>query len=89
MFVIVLMVTCSHSIQAHLVDRGANGGVFGTDFHILAKNDRCVSLTGLDNHQLNNLPICTGAAYSWSHNGPVILFMHQYALIGQGKTIPT
>ena len=70
-----------------LVDRGANGGVFGNDVRIIEHTNRTVSLTGLDNHQINDLPICTGAGYGRTQNGPVIFIMHQYAFMGQGKSI--
>ena len=70
-----------------LVDRGANGGVFGNDVRIIEKTNKRVSITGLDNHQVNDLPLCTGAAYTMSHKGPIIIIMHQYAYIGQSKTI--
>ena len=70
-----------------LIDRGANGGVLGNDVRILEHTKRTVCLTGLDNHQINNLPICTAAGYGCTQNGPVIFIMHQYAYMGQGKTI--
>jgi hypothetical protein len=70
-----------------LIDHGANGGVFRLDVKILEYSQQKITLTGLDNHQVKNLPICTGAAYAITHCGPVILIMHQYAFIGHGKTI--
>lgn len=70
-----------------LIDRGANGGVLGADVRVIEHSTRTVCLTGLDNHQVNNLPICTAAGYGITQKGPVIFIMHQYAYIGQGKTI--
>jgi hypothetical protein len=46
-----------------------------------------VTITGIDNHQVGSLPICTGAGYALSYRGPAIFIMHQYAYLGQGKTI--
>ena len=70
-----------------LVDRGANGGVVGNDARIIEKTNRFVTLTGLGNHQERDLPLCTAAAYTTSHIGPIILIMHQYAHIPDSKTI--
>jgi hypothetical protein len=68
-----------------LVDRGANGGLFGSDVRILHHTLRRVSITGIDNHHVGDLPACTGAAYGLTQRGPVIFIMHQYAYLGQGK----
>ena len=70
-----------------LVDRGANGGVFGNDVRIIEKSNKYISLTGLNNHQETDLQICTGAGYTMTHLGPVVMIMHQYAYLGQHKTI--
>jgi hypothetical protein len=70
-----------------LVDRGANGGLFGSDVRILNHTMRKVTITCINNHQVGDLPICTGAGYSLTQHGPVIFIMHQYAYLGQGKII--
>jgi hypothetical protein len=70
-----------------LVDRGANGGLLGNDVRILHQTNRSVTITGIDNHQIGDLPIGTGAAYGLTHKGPVIFIMHQYACLGHGTTI--
>jgi hypothetical protein len=41
---------------------------------------------GIDNHQVGDLPVCTRAGNGINQRGPVILIMHQYAFLGQGKT---
>jgi hypothetical protein len=70
-----------------LVDGGANGRLFGSDVQILHHTLWQVTITGIDNHQLGDLPVCTGAAYGLTQHGPVIFIMHQYAYLGQGKSI--
>jgi hypothetical protein len=70
-----------------LVDRGANGGVLGSDVLILETTSRSVNIVGIDNHEITNIPICTGAGYTRSQHGPIIVTMHQYAYLGNGKTI--
>lgn len=42
-----------------LVDRGANGGVTGDNVRIIDKTDRCVSVSGVGDHELTNLKIVT------------------------------
>ena len=38
-----------------LVDRGANGGLVGSDERILSKTSRKCTVTGIDQHQINGL----------------------------------
>ena len=51
----------SSSHYGSLIDRGANGGLAGSDVRILERTGRTVSVTGIDNHELNrNLPLSLG-----------------------------
>ena len=81
----------NHSASRHgsLVDRGANGGLAGSDVRIISKDacPRLVDVSGIDSHQINNLPIVTVGGVVPSQRGPVIAVMHQYAYMGEGKTI--
>jgi hypothetical protein len=70
-----------------LMDCGANGGVLGSNVRILHHTSRHITLTGIDNHQLPNLNICTAAAYTTTNKGPAIIIMNQYAFLGHGKII--
>ena len=70
-----------------LVDRGANGGMAGSDVRLLEASDRFADITGIDEHSLMNLRISTVSGVAQSHQGPVCLIMHQYAYHGKGKTI--
>ncbi|KAG7337111.1 hypothetical protein IV203_031603 [Nitzschia inconspicua] len=70
-----------------LIDRGANGGIAGQDCKVICISDRTVDVQGIDNHQLNSVSIGTAAGYVESHKGPVILILHQYALVGRGHSI--
>ena len=40
-----------------LVDRGANGGLAGSDVRILSRSSRKCTVTGIDQHQINGLDI--------------------------------
>eukprot|EP00977_Amphora_coffeiformis_P012644 scaffold3187_cov130-Amphora_coffeaeformis.AAC.1 len=70
-----------------LVDRGANGGIAGQDVKVIATTDRTVDIQGIDNHQMTNVKIGTVAGLVHSNKGPVVLIMHQYALVGRGHSI--
>jgi hypothetical protein len=61
--------------------------LLGGDIRILHQTNRRVTITGIDNHQIGDLPIGTGAGYGLTHEVPVIFIMNQYACLGHGKTI--
>ena len=70
-----------------LVDRGANGGLAGSNMRVITKTDRMVDVTGIDDHELTGLPIVTAGCVAKSQRGDVILICHQYAYLPHGKTI--
>ena len=70
-----------------LVDRGANGGLVGSDVRILSKSSRKCTDTGIDQHQLNGLDIVQCAALVKTNHGYVNLIMNEYAYYGKGHTI--
>jgi hypothetical protein len=83
-----------YNISAHaskscgaLVDRGANGGIAGSDIRVINKTGRTVDVQGIDNHRLNSIPIVTAGAVIKTQQGPVIGIFHQYAYTGKGKSI--
>ena len=74
----------SSSHYGSLIDRGANGGLAGSDLRIL---ERAVSVTGIANHGLPGLDIVTCATLLHTNHGKVVLIMHEYAYYGRGNTI--
>ena len=70
-----------------LIDRGANGGLAGSDVRILERTERTVSVTGIGNHELPGLDIVTCAALLHTNHSKMILIMHEYAYYGRGNTI--
>ena len=70
-----------------LVDRGANGGIIGSDARVILQHQRTVDITGIDNHEMNALKIVDASSKVISDKGPIILIMKQYAYHGVGKTI--
>jgi hypothetical protein len=78
----------ARSTVGSLMDRGANGGLAGTDVRILEQCGRVADVTGVDDHSVNNLPIVNCAGIVNSTNGLVIVLMNQYAYhAGTSRTI--
>ena len=76
------------SSRGALVDRGANGGLAGADVRVIARTDRKVNMSGIDNHQMTNLSIVSTGGVVQANCGEVIIIMHQYTHVPQnGKTI--
>jgi hypothetical protein len=70
-----------------LIDRGANGGVAGDDVHTIFPTNRTVDIKGIENHHVNDIVIGTvGGVFNTKH-GPVIVILHQNALLGKGSSI--
>ena len=78
----------SHALKkGSFVDRGTNSGLYGTDVRFIKKTRRSVDSQGIGNHQITDVPYFTAGAIGHTHIGPVIVILHQYAYIGNGKTI--
>ena len=75
--------------QGALVDSGSNGGMAGSDTHILAMVPHAfVDITGVGGEVLQQLPIVQGASLVRTiDEGPVILIMLQYAHKPDSKSI--
>ena len=70
-----------------LIDRGANGGIAGDKVRIISKTGKNVDFQGIDNHKINQIPIITASEVITTQKGPVIAIVHQYAYMGNGKSI--
>jgi hypothetical protein len=71
-----------------LIDRGANGGLCGSDMRVIAVDEsRKMNVTGIDNHQLTDLPIVSCGGVINTSKGEVIAIFHQYADIKTGRSI--
>ncbi|KAG7344871.1 reverse transcriptase RNA-dependent DNA polymerase [Nitzschia inconspicua] len=71
-----------------LVDCGANGGIGGADvrkLHDIA--DTVVDITGIENHQVRDVPLAVVAGVLRSNRGPIIGIFNNYAYTGKGRTI--
>jgi hypothetical protein len=69
-----------------LIDRGANGGVAGSDTWLIDQSLHSVHIQGIDDHMIKDVPSTVGAVVN-TQRGEVIAIMHQYAYTGKGHTI--
>ena len=76
-----------NSKHGSLVDRGANGGLAGSDVRILSRSSRKCTVTGIDSHELQGLDVVQCAALVETNHGIVNLIMNEYACYGKGHTI--
>jgi len=93
----ISMDTCTYHVSNHkqrkskahfaLVDRGANGFVFGDNIRVIANTGCSVDITGLDDHQATNKMICMAGGVTETQAGPVIATMHPDAYHGCGRMI--
>ncbi len=71
-----------------LLDRGANGCLLNPkDFGPFSPTGRSVDCTGMDNHEVPDLPIGSAPTVAVSQNGPLVLHVHEGALVYNGQTI--
>ena len=85
---------CKHNIFQHanhtnnqLVDRGANGGLAGSDMRVIYKTHRKINISGIDNHEVNGLDVVTAATLLNTSLGKVIGIFNEYAHLGKGSSI--
>ena len=85
---------CKHYIFQHanhtnnqLVDRGANGGLAGSDMRVIYKTHRKINISGIDNHEVTGLDVVTAATLLNTSLGKVIGIFNEYAYLGKGFSI--
>ena len=77
----------SQAKHGSLVDRGANGGLAGSDVRLLSRSSRKCTVTGIDSHELQGLDVVQCAVLVETNHGIVNLIMNEYACYGKGHTI--
>ena len=70
-----------------MVDRGANGGLAGSDMHVIHKTHRKINIQGIDNHEVTGLDVVTAATLLNTSQGKVIGIFNEYAYLGKGSSI--
>ena len=76
----------NHTNQ-QLVDRGANGGLAGSDMRVLHKTQRKINIQGIDNHEVTGVDVVTAATLINTSQGKVIGIFNEYAYLGKGSSI--
>ena len=70
-----------------LVDRGAIGGIAGSDVRVLSRSSRKCTVTGIDSHELQGLDGVQYATLVENNHGIVNLIMNEYTCYGEGHSI--
>ena len=70
-----------------LMDRGANGGLAGSDMRVIYKTHRKINISGIDNHEVTGLDVVTAATLLNTSLGNVIGIFNEYAYLGKGSSI--
>ena len=67
----------SQDKHGSLIDRGANGGLAGSDVRILSRSSRKCNVTGIESHELQGLDVVQCAALVETKHGIVNLIMNE------------
>ena len=88
-FTISMANVTRHLDWGSLLDRGANVGLVTALQALLLRTypNISVSITGIEEHQMNGLSMCDAAAVMETNRGPVIGLMQQYAWCNKGRSI--
>ena len=85
---------CQHYLFQHanhtnqqLVDHGTNGGLAGSDMHVIHRTQRKIKIQGIDNHEVTGLDVVTAATLLNTSQGKVIGIFNEYAYLGKGSSI--
>ena len=70
-----------------MVDRGANGGLAGSDMRVIHRTHRKINIQGIDNHEVTGLDVVTAATLLNTSQGKVIGIFNEYAYLGKGSSI--
>ena len=81
-----LLQHANHTNQ-QLVDRGANGGLAGSDMHVIHRTYRKINIQGIDNHEVTGLDVVTAATPLNTSQRKVIGIFNEYTYLGKGSSI--
>ena len=70
-----------------LVDCGANGGLAGSDMHVIHKTHCKINISAIDNHEVTGLDVVTAATLLNTSLGKFIGIFNEYAYLGKGSSI--
>ena len=81
-----LLQHANHTNQ-QLVDRGANGGLAGSDMCVIHKTHQKINIQGIDNHEVTGLDVVTAATPLNTSQRKVIGIFNDYIYLGKGSSI--
>ena len=76
----------NHTNQ-QLIDPGANGGLAGSDMHVIHRTYRKINIQGIDNHEVTGLDVVTATTLLNTPQGKVIGIFNEYAYLWKGSSI--
>ena len=76
----------NHTNQ-QLVYHGANGGLAGSDMHVIHRTYCKINIQGIDNHEVTGLDVVTAATLLNTPQGKVIGIFNEYAYLWKGSSI--
>ena len=77
----------SQAKHGSLLDRGANGGLAGSDVRVLSTSSMKCTVAGIDGHELQGFDVVQCAALVQTNHGIVNLIMNEYVSYGKRHTI--
>ena len=85
---------CQHYLFQHanhtnqqLVNRGANGGLAGSNIRVIHKTYCKINIQGIDNHEVTGLDVVTAATPLNTSQRKVIGIFNEYTYLGKGSSI--
>ena len=72
----------NHTNQ-QLVDRGANGGLAGSDMHVIHRTYRKINIQGIDNHEVTGLDVVTAATPLNTSQGKSLAYSMNIPTLGR------
>ena len=70
-----------------LIDRGANGGLAGSDIRVLHHTGHKINIIGIDNHELTGLDVVIADSMLDINQGKVIGIFNEYTFLGKKNFI--
>ena len=77
----------NQAMHQSFVDRGANGGLAGSDLRVLNTSSRQCTVIGIDNHEIPGFELVQCAALVETNHGIVNFIMNEYAYYSKGHSI--
>ena len=68
-------------------NHGANGGLAGSDMHVIHRTYHKINIQGIDNHEVTGLDVVTAATPLSTSQRKVIGIFNEYAYLGKGSSI--